>query len=316
MLKFEGEGGRTAPVASLRNMLSRYAGLDVGNAAFGHGVNHYFRSLGDVSYLCLSDIPTSAQSLYVRSRTYTLLLCGGGKVGFERSGLALSLGARQAVLMVPGDRAELAFKESEACYFVSFGTETLNRGLAELDTLATISALSLDKGAVDFGGRSDIGCYIDALMLRADHGESDRISRYYNSIIGLLILESFVSYKSRFNGASTGEYVEVIKDYVSRNITGELTVEALADCMGVSDRQVYTIFNNLYGMTPGQYFKQVRVYAAHKEISSCSARENITNLAFKYGFTNPGRFSQHYKEFFGELPSQTMRKRLIGSALG
>ncbi|TCK04299.1 helix-turn-helix transcriptional regulator [Marinobacterium mangrovicola] len=314
MLNQNAEKGGAASADSLRSMLSQYAGLDISAAPSGRGLEARYRKLGDVSHLCLKGALAS-DALAVRAKTYTLLLSGSGELGFERSGSIETLAAGQAVLLSPGERAELSFSASEICYFVSFGRESMNRVLAEMDILASVVSLSIEKGVVAFGESSDIGRYIDALMSRADQGEFDKISVHYNAIIGMLILESFVSHKNRLNDTGSGEYVGSIKEYISKNITSDLSVEALADYIGVSDRQIYTIFGDLYGMTPGQYFKQVRVYAAHKEISNCSTRENITNLAFKYGFSNPGRFSQQYKEYFGELPSQTMRKRLTGSAL-
>ncbi len=42
---------------------------------------------------------------------------------------------------------------------------------------------------------------------------------------------------------------------------------------------------------------------------------SVTDVAFKWGFTHLGRFSQEYKRRYGELPSSTRRWSNEGSGL-
>jgi len=46
----------------------------------------------------------------------------------------------------------------------------------------------------------------------------------------------------------------------------------------------------------------------YSELKQDDRVRNVTEVALKYGFTNLGRFSAQYKEYIGELPSQTFRK--------
>ena len=68
----------------------------------------------------------------------------------------------------------------------------------------------------------------------------------------------------------------------------------------------------MLGVTPLEYIRRLKVQAIYQELARGDRRTNITDIALKYGFSNPGRFSQHYKRYIGELPSQTLKQTLRG----
>jgi AraC-like DNA-binding protein len=53
--------------------------------------------------------------------------------------------------------------------------------------------------------------------------------------------------------------------------------------------------------------KLERVHACLSD-ASCAVR-SVTELAMDYGFLHLGRFSEVYRQRFGELPSETFRQR-------
>ena len=54
------------------------------------------------------------------------------------------------------------------------------------------------------------------------------------------------------------------------------------------------------------YLKELRFEQAHLELMH-NEHLSVTDVAFKWGFTHLGRFSQEYKRRYGELPSFTRR---------
>ena len=54
------------------------------------------------------------------------------------------------------------------------------------------------------------------------------------------------------------------------------------------------------------YLKELRFEQAHLELMH-NEHLSVTDVAFKWGFTHLGRFSQEYKRRYGELPSSTRR---------
>ena len=58
-------------------------------------------------------------------------------------------------------------------------------------------------------------------------------------------------------------------------------------------------------VTHGNTLERIRASLADP---ACPVR-NITELALDYGFVHLGRFSDTYRQLFGELPSDTLKRR-------
>lgn len=87
------------------------------------------------------------------------------------------------------------------------------------------------------------------------------------------------------------------------------TVSDLAAASGVSVRALQVSFRAHLGMTPLQYLRDVRLLRARRELESTAGGAlSVTDTAFRWGFTNVGRFAREYRVRFGELPSQTVAR--------
>jgi AraC-like DNA-binding protein len=87
------------------------------------------------------------------------------------------------------------------------------------------------------------------------------------------------------------------------------TVTDLAAASGVSVRSLQVGFRTYVGLTPLQYLRDVRLLRAREELESDSgAAVSVTDTAFRWGFSNVGRFASEYRARFGELPSQTVAR--------
>lgn len=87
------------------------------------------------------------------------------------------------------------------------------------------------------------------------------------------------------------------------------TVTDLAAASGVSVRSLQVGFRTYVGMTPLQYLRDVRLLRAREELESDSVRDvSVTDTAFRWGFSNVGRFASEYRARFGELPSRTIAR--------
>ncbi len=84
----------------------------------------------------------------------------------------------------------------------------------------------------------------------------------------------------------------------------------------VSERRIRQAFVETYGMPPTVYFRMRALHEARLRLLSGDSR-SVTTVAHDAGFHHPGRFARHYRELFGELPSQTRADGFrSGGALG
>lgn len=104
-------------------------------------------------------------------------------------------------------------------------------------------------------------------------------------------------------------FIKRTEAFMRENLHSSLTIEALAQHAGVSVRTLFAGFKNFLNTTPMSYLKTLRFEQAHIELMQ-NEQISVTDVAFKWGFTHLGRFSQEYKHRYGELPSSTRRANM------
>ncbi|WP_213878895.1 helix-turn-helix domain-containing protein [Pseudomonas sp. dw_358] len=85
----------------------------------------------------------------------------------------------------------------------------------------------------------------------------------------------------------------------------------LCESLQVSRRMLQYSFDSVLGVSPLNYMRAVRLNAAHQRLCVASPQP-IQNVALDSGFNHLGRFSRYYREFYGELPSQTVARSQEG----
>ena len=92
--------------------------------------------------------------------------------------------------------------------------------------------------------------------------------------------------------------IALIHDHADR----PLTLTDLATHAGVGGRRLQQGFRDHVGMSPMEYLRRVRLDRARRDLTE--TQDTITEIAFRWGFTHPGRFARAYREQFGVAPSK------------
>jgi transcriptional regulator GlxA family with amidase domain len=76
----------------------------------------------------------------------------------------------------------------------------------------------------------------------------------------------------------------------------------------VTLRAVQHAFQRHLGTTPMTYLRRVRLERARQELRAASPESTtVTQIANRWGFPSPSRFTAHYRAAYGELPRDTLR---------
>ncbi|TCM67080.1 AraC-like DNA-binding protein [Acinetobacter calcoaceticus] len=136
---------------------------------------------------------------------------------------------------------------------------------------------------------------------------------YENFVIKALLLSQENNYSSLLREQSqqqTPEYIKNVKLFIMQHAHEEICVEDLQRIAGVSKSKLYEEFQQYCGTSPMSFLRKYRLQQINKVLSNNTQKISISKLAFDWGFNHLSRFSQEYREEFGEKPSETKRKQL------
>ena len=145
--------------------------------------------------------------------------------------------------------------------------------------------------------------------------EFERQAEYYKPII-LSEIVSMLSYTARYHtapspvclGKTHAAQLEMVKKaflYINKHYFEEITLDSLADYVGVTRYYFCHIFKQLTDMTPVSYINYIRCKKAKELLSSKG--QSVSQTAEQCGFSNLSYFTRTYKKYNGCLPSKDMR---------
>jgi AraC-like DNA-binding protein len=98
------------------------------------------------------------------------------------------------------------------------------------------------------------------------------------------------------------------RDYIKAHAHEPIEVSALARDLGVSLRALQENFQRYLGTSPRDWILACRLDRARERLLADDAEVSVTTVALDSGFSDLGHFSARYRDKFGELPSQTLRR--------
>ena len=95
-----------------------------------------------------------------------------------------------------------------------------------------------------------------------------------------------------------------------------LYVTDLCKAAGVSERTLEYAFKEVMGLTPVAYLVRLRLHRVRQALLAAPlGSTTVSAQALNWGFWHFGEFTRAYKECFGELPSDTLRRNSVASGL-
>lgn len=132
-----------------------------------------------------------------------------------------------------------------------------------------------------------------------------------------LLLAADHSYRASLEGAAAEPPPGVIRaaiEVIEAEADRPLTVSALAQRSYVSVRSLQHGFQRHVGVTPMAYLRQVRLRRAHRDLLEADpSTVTVASVAYRWGFTNLGRFAAAHAARYQEPPLKTLQRNAHSS---
>lgn len=103
-------------------------------------------------------------------------------------------------------------------------------------------------------------------------------------------------------------FVDRFRELIEENLAdSELSVEDLGSKMGLSRVQLYRKIKALTNYSPNELVRIARLKKAASLLAS--SEKTISEITYEVGFTSPSYFTKCYKEYFGESPTDFLKRR-------
>ena len=219
--------------------------------------------------------------------------------------------ARHSVVFIPGGlEFDVQLPPSEVS-FLSFDR-------AELMAAADVSGnrLNIDAGQWNMDMPEDNGlAHIADMLLERDADLLAALNQdYLNRLVIDQALDLLVCHDEPQPGESKAYRIaRAAREFVDANSLQPLTVLELCQALKVSRRTLQSSFMRIYGISPLAYLRVVRLSRARRDLLAArGSATTVTGIATHWGFWHLARFAQQYRQQFGELPSDTLRRTVSG----
>ncbi len=138
-------------------------------------------------------------------------------------------------------------------------------------------------------------------QLTTQNGIRDTVLQYLLELVS----EEKVNY---LEPSSRKLVVDRARDYMNSNIDEPPSILELCNNVGVSRRKLQYCFQETLGINPVAYLRALRLNAVHRELLNPNSTASVHDVAIAQGFWHLSRFANDYRQLFGELPSETLRR--------
>jgi len=166
-------------------------------------------------------------------------------------------------------------------------------------------------------------CSLDEQRIQGfECGADSYISKPFNSKLLLVRLRNlmdnhkrlkqFFGDKTTLSKESVSDvdkgFVDRFRELIEENLAdSELSVEDLGGKMGLSRVQLYRKIKALTNYSPNELVRIARLKKAASLLAS--SEKTISEITYEVGFTSPSYFTKCYKEYFGESPTDFLKRR-------
>jgi AraC-like DNA-binding protein len=151
-----------------------------------------------------------------------------------------------------------------------------------------------------------------------NEGKNERRAAYvelFETLLRVLgVAEQLEPTRSDRTRQAHSDIVRIAEAHALSQVGEHLSVSDLCRVAGVSERSLEYAFREVMGLTPVTYLIRLRLHRVRQGLlAGTHGSTTVSTEALNWGFWHFGDFSRAYKDCFGELPSDTLRRPPEGS---
>jgi AraC-like DNA-binding protein len=131
---------------------------------------------------------------------------------------------------------------------------------------------------------------------------------------GLELAECATSLVNSYGGqigapGTTPAVVSRAMAFMDANAGRDVAIDEIARAAHIGRRGLQAAFRKHRDQAPLEYLRGVRMRGAHQDLVTAdpTSHDTVADIAARWRFTNPGRFSVEYRRSYGCAPSVTLR---------
>ncbi len=139
---------------------------------------------------------------------------------------------------------------------------------------------------------------------------SPSIRQLNDDIITLLLQAQPHNYTRLLNRHSgAGRYqLDAAEQYMRANAHLPLSLGDICQAAGINARSLQHSFRHKRSCSPMEFLRTIRMAEVRNGLMQPTETTSVSGEAARWGFLHFGRFSGEYRQVYGELPSETLRR--------
>jgi AraC-like DNA-binding protein len=237
---------------------------------------------------------------------FLMMFCVAGNAEVRSAGRKIVVDDQHAVIRAPGQPFSALLSPDCEQLIMRIDPASLSDDTASL--IGAETSVSLASGPMR--------AWKEQLKLVASSGDLLNIAAQ-NPTVGAhvesLLIGLLCGHDARHGVASqpaiAPQFVRRAEEFMAANLAAPIQLPEIAGAAGVPVRTLSEGFLRFRHTSPINLLRQMRLERAHQLIRETTLELRVATIALDCGFNHLGRFAQSYRERFGELPSETPRRR-------
>lgn len=223
----------------------------------------------------------------------------------------------EALLYPAGTRLHAHWSEHCVALVMAIAREELLTAARRyLPTTASVPAL-MPKLDLSAGAGRSFANLLGCLCAESDRARDGNPAPGVKAGLQDLLLTSLVCmnahlWQQRLEHASTRRRrtgVARAVEHIERNTHRAVGIAELSRIACLSARSLQMGFAECFEVGPMTYSRRVRLARAREDLTSADPRDvQVSDIVARWGFPSVSAFTRHYRQNFGELPSQTLKE--------